>query len=50
MERIEVDNKLVYRAESGKKLKVKGNKNLYSEIICKADSELEVSEVEEDGE
>lgn len=45
MEKIELLDKFIYRAEEGKKLKIKGNKNLYSEIMCKKDSTLEIEEV-----
>lgn len=50
MIKIELRDRVIYRAENGKKLKVKGNPNLYSEIICKTGSKIEVKEVEEDGE
>ena len=46
MKTIRLDDRIIYRADDGKKVKFKGTDRLYSEISVSLDDNREVEEVE----
>ena len=48
MQKIELKDKVIYRAERGCKLKVIGKPHLYSEVQCDKEEKIEIVEVKED--
>ena len=45
MKKIVLENRVIYRADKGKKLKIKGNDELHSEIVFKVEHDNLVEEV-----
>ena len=41
-----LENRVIYRADSGKKLKIKGNNELHNEIVLKEEHDNRIEEIE----
>ena len=47
MEKIELEDRIIYRAAKGKKVKFVNNESKYSEIVIDLDDERKIVEVDE---
>lgn len=46
MKKIRLSNRIIYRADRNRKLKIKGNNELYNEIVFKQEHDNRIEEIE----